>query len=118
MNRDLGDVLGSAARLLRATNPVYREVARLLDVLTRLFPAYISHTDPELPDGPLLILDTPEGQLSWPISPLDLPILDHVPVIEGIEPDGATGEEKYERLRTLCTKLPKMTYAHPVYGQP
>jgi hypothetical protein len=55
-------------------------------------------TDPEEPDWPVLMVDTPAGQVSWHFKADEMP--DGMPTYLG-EWDGHTTAEKNDRLRKL-----------------
>lgn len=59
--------------------------------------------DPDEPDWPVLMVDTPEGQVSWHMTRQEIP--DWVPIYDG-EWDGHTTEEKYRRMRQLTESAP------------
>ena len=84
---------------------VYRERAHLVAHLGAIYPSVIGYNDPAEPDWPVVYVKTPEGQLSWHISPDDADLFEHVPFGNLITAqavwDGHTTEEKYERLRRL-----------------
>lgn len=80
---------------------VYRERARLVSFLTKIFPSYCGFTDPEEPDWLVVYVETPEGQLSWHISPDDVDLFGHLSLVKEANWDGHTTKEKYERLARL-----------------
>lgn len=90
----------------------YRERAQLVAHFAALYPSHIGRTDPGAPDWPVLIVETPTGQMSWHIAERDLDLFGHVqptgPEHRGW--DGHTTEEKYERLRAL-TAAPRSAEA-------
>lgn len=98
----------------------YRERAHLLGGYVAMFGGVFSHTDPEIPDWPVLYIETPKGQCSWHIHPADQDVFDglKIPTIKGYPWDGHSIEEKYLRIEALNLKIPKMTFAKPVYGNP
>jgi hypothetical protein len=55
-------------------------------------------TDPSEPDWPVLMIDTPQGQVSWHFKADELPA--EIPPYEG-EWDGHDTPEKYTRLRSM-----------------
>ncbi len=77
---------------------VYRERACLTSFLSKIYPSRLSYSDPDEPEWAVLYVYSPEGQLSWHISPDDMDLFGHLVVVEGVEWDGHTTEEKYERL--------------------
>jgi hypothetical protein len=88
------------------SEPAYRERARLAAFVASIFPSRICANDPAEPGWPVLYVETPEGQLSWHLSPGDLDLFDRVPRVNVGDPDepmwdGHTTEEKYERLSRL-----------------
>ncbi|MEV5264794.1 hypothetical protein [Streptomyces werraensis] len=97
---------------------IYTERAHLVAVLVALFGGVLSHNDSELPDYPVLYIETPTGQMSWHIHPDDVWLFPKVPTIGSYPWDKHTTRVKYKRLRSLTEQLPKMTYANPTYGQP
>lgn len=82
---------------------IYRERAHLTRHLASIYTSRISFNDPSEPDWGVLYIDTPEGQLSWHISPDDMYLFIGIPVVNDFMWDGHTTEEKYERLRRLST---------------
>ncbi|MEU1816133.1 hypothetical protein ABZ543_13180 [Streptomyces roseifaciens] len=99
----------------------YTERAHLLGAYIALFGGVWSYTDPENPLWPVLYIESPEGQLSWHIHPDDKTnVLDHfeLPTVDGYPWDQHTTREKYARIAILNRKIPKITYATPVYGKP
>lgn len=80
---------------------IYRERAFLTSYLSKQFPSRLSYSDPNEPDWAVLYVYTPEGQLSWHISPDDMDLFEHLAIVSGVEWDGHTTEEKYERLSRL-----------------
>ncbi|MFE7462274.1 WDGH domain-containing protein [Nocardiopsis terrae] len=99
------------------TDDVYRERARLAAYIAARHPSRIAYNDPESPDWPVLYIDTPASQLTWHLSPDDLDLFAHVPVVAPEHPrarwDGHTTPEKYRRLaaltQALATRTPKDT---------
>lgn len=81
----------------------YRERAHLAAYLAALHPSHIGYTDPNAPDWPVLIIETPAGQMSWHIAERDLDLFAHVRPTDRVCRgwDGHTTDEKYERLRKL-----------------
>jgi hypothetical protein len=88
-----------------ASTPIYRERAHLVALLSTIFPAELSHSDPSAPDWPVLHLTTPAGQATWHISPEDVDLFGHLDLLPAgaasVAWDGHTTEEKYERLYEL-----------------
>lgn len=82
---------------------IYRERAALIAFLTKHYPAVYAYNDPAEPAWPVIYISTPEGQLSWHISPDDLGLFPFVYNASAEPPtwDGHTTEEKYERLGRL-----------------
>lgn len=101
----------------RAFTP-YQERSELIAFPVALFGGVLSYNDPQSPQWPVLYVESPEGQLSWHIDPHDLHGFQHVPVVQDYPWDKHSTELKYERIRKLVQKLPKMTYENPVYGNP
>lgn len=81
----------------------YRERAHLAAYLAALHPSHIGRTDPNAPDWPVLVVETPAGQMSWHIAERDLELFGHVRPTDRICRgwDRHTTELKYERLRVL-----------------
>lgn len=84
---------------------IYRERAALIAFLAWTYPSVFAYNDPDEPDWAVIYIDSDEGQLSWHISPDDMDLFPHVPVVTAGAPrwDGHTTEEKYERLARLVT---------------
>lgn len=80
---------------------IYRERAFLTRHLASVYPSRLSYNDPSEPDWAVLYVQTPEGQLSWHISPDDMDLFGDVVVVSDHKWDGHTTEEKYDRLRRL-----------------
>lgn len=87
---------------------VYTERAHLVAYLAAQHPAVLAYSDPDEPDWPVITVATPAGQMSWHLSPDDLDLVAHVPLVSADDPravwDGHTTPDKYERLRALTTK--------------
>lgn len=84
----------------------YRERAQLLAWLATIAPAVLAPAPDVDEDGwCLLFLYTPQGQLSWHISPNDTGLFEHAQRVQPDDPrawwDGHTTEEKYQRIRTM-----------------
>ena len=86
---------------------VYRERAALVAFLARQFPSYIT-TDSGTPDWPVVIIETPKGQMSWHIAREDMPLFNgtQIEASDEVKWDGHTTEEKYERLQQLTQDAP------------
>lgn len=90
-----------------ALREVYRERARLLAFLTRVFPAVITNNDRKEPERWVIYLATPAGQVSWHLHFDDLPLFAAagVEVVDGNDPrarwDEHSVQEKYARLTRL-----------------
>lgn len=93
---------------------VYRERAQLLAFLAAAHPgrAWLSSSDPNAPEWPVLTVLGAAGQMTWHVSREDLDLLDHVPwarpgPTEDRPPawDGHSTEEKYRRLRKLVRRM-------------
>lgn len=82
---------------------VYRERARLVAHLASLHPSHIGFTDPAEPDWAVVVVETPQGQMSWHVSPADQGLFNHVRRTKPSDApwDGHATEEKYERLARL-----------------
>lgn len=83
---------------------VYRERARLIALLAAVFPSAWAHADLESPHWPIVFVSTPEGQLSWHISPEDWDLFAHVPraAQTGALWDGHSTRKKHKRIERLC----------------
>jgi hypothetical protein len=98
--------------LYNGLDGAYRERAHLVAYLAALYPAHIGRTDPNAPDWPVLIIETPAGQMSWHFAERDLDLVGRVQPTgpEHSRWDGHSTEEKYERLRAL-TAAPRTAEA-------
>lgn len=85
------------------TDDVYRERARLVANLAARYPSHMGFTDPLEPDWAVVVVETPEGQMSWHIAPDDQGLFNLVRRTKPTDRpwDGHTTEEKYERLSRL-----------------
>lgn len=85
----------------------YRERARLIALVAAVYPSEIAYSDPNEPDYPVIIIETPSGQLSWHLAEADLDLFPHVLQhdrdCEGahLKWDGHSTEVKYLRLASL-----------------
>jgi len=80
---------------------IYRERAHLVAYLAAVYPSEIAYSDPAEPNWAVVMIETPQGQLSWHIAPDDMDLFDHVSRNDLYVWDGHTTEQKYERLRKL-----------------
>lgn len=89
------------------TDDVYRERARLVAYLAAQYPSHKGFTDPSEPDWAVVVVETPQGQMSWHVSPDDQDLFHHVRKTRpGDAPwDGHTTEEKYARLARLTADV-------------
>ncbi len=88
------------------SDDLYRERAHLIALMAAYHPAVLCYSDPSAPDWPVIYINTRlGGQLSWHISPDDLDLFGHVPIVEKGDPraewDGHTTELKLARLKAL-----------------
>lgn len=83
------------------SHALYRERAHLVAFLATVYPSCVAYNDPLAPGWPVVFVETPEGQLSWHVSPLDLDLLVHVRRDERVVWDAHSTEEKYARLARL-----------------
>lgn len=83
---------------------VYRERAHLVAHLAAIYPSVIGYNDPSEPDWAVVYVKSPEGQLSWHVSPDDMDLFGHVQRGDVITWDGHSTEEKYARLDRLTAK--------------
>lgn len=88
---------------------VNRERAHLIAALAAEWASVMAYNDPDEPDWPVIYIQTETGQLSWHISPGDVDLFAHIPVVAGDDPrarwDGHSTEEKYERVEALVRVL-------------
>jgi hypothetical protein len=93
------------------TNSVYRDRAHLVALLAAQLPSHIGLTDPDEPDWHVIVIDSPQGQMSWHVAAEDMDLFRHVRRTEpGDAPwDGHSTEEKYERIRRLVGSLLTVT---------
>lgn len=91
------------------SDAVYRERAHLVAHLATIYPSTIGHTDPAEPEWAVVVVETPTGQMSWHVSPVDLDLFRHVTRSTVSTWDGHTTDEKYERLRRLIGGLLTVT---------
>lgn len=82
---------------------VYTERAILVAHLAAIYPSHIGYTDPDEPDWPVVIIETPTGQMSWHIAPDDVHLFEHVMETDRMCRgwDGHSTTEKYRRLAEL-----------------
>lgn len=78
----------------------YRERARLVAFLTRVYPAHWAE-DPESPGWPVICVHSPAGQLCWHIGPDDVHLFPPGLDTRENDWDGHSTEEKYGRLARL-----------------
>lgn len=78
-------------------NQAYWERGQLVAMLTRFYPAHIVNATGK-DDWPTIVIDTPQGQLSWHVPKEELSYYVKLPVQQESDWDGHTTEEKYERL--------------------
>ncbi|MFF2964274.1 coiled-coil domain-containing protein [Streptomyces sp. NPDC057963] len=98
---------------------LYRERAHLVAHLAALHPSHIGCTDPCSPDWPIVIIETPAGQMSWHIWLRDMDLFVHVPPTNPRSStwDGHTTDEKYQRLRDLTEATPSLLKLEVVADQ-
>lgn len=82
---------------------VYRERARLVAFLAASYPSHASFSDSAEPDWLVVTVETPQGQMSWHVSPDDQGLFNHVRRTRPGDRswDQHTTPEKYERLARL-----------------
>jgi hypothetical protein len=88
----------------------------LLLVLVALFGGVRSRNDPERPDRTILYIETPEGQMAWPVPYENEIAFGGLPLVDDYPWDGHLPVLRHRRLCRLIGKLPRMTYARPAYG--
>lgn len=89
----------------------YRERAALVAYLAAIYPAVIDYR--EDPEWPVVLIETPSGQLSWHFSREDAHLAGFLPGVTHERKlwDGHTTEVKYERLADLVR-----TVSTGIYG--
>lgn len=80
---------------------VYRERARLVAALARLYPASLERADPSPGFEWVVYVDLPTGQASWHVSDDDLDLFDGTPRGQGRKWDGHDDAEKHRRVDAL-----------------
>lgn len=80
---------------------IYRERAYLTSHLSKIYPSRLSYSDPNEPDWAVLYIQGPKGQMSWHISPDDMDLFEHLAIVPGVQWDGHTTQEKYDRLHAI-----------------
>lgn len=85
------------------TDDIYRERARLVAFLAAIYPSHSGFSDPTEPDWLVVTVETPQGQMSWHVSPDDQGLFNHVRRTRHTDRpwDEHTTPEKYERLARL-----------------
>jgi hypothetical protein len=88
------------------TDDVYRERARLVANLAARYPSHMGFTDPSEPDWAVVVIQTPEGQMSWHVATGDRELFRHVRRTRPTDKpwDGHTTEQKYTRLAQLTAR--------------
>lgn len=87
-------------------NAAYRERAHLVALLAAIYPAELhENPDPGYDNWPIVMVQTPAGQMGWHLSPHDVDLFDHVRFDATIEWDNHTTDEKYARMRQLTAQL-------------
>jgi hypothetical protein len=92
---------------------LYRDRAHILSLLALHYPACIAHSDQANPDWPVLMLETPTGQMTWHLAARDLDLFPHVrrePDAEAAAQayDGHTTADKHRRITDLTGRYPSM----------
>lgn len=93
---------------------VYRERARLIAYLARVYPSVLHLHRVGGEDWPVIYIDTPRGQLSWHLSASDLDLFPDTPWLAARHSppwDGHTTHEKYLRLEKLPMPDPEFVPA-------
>jgi hypothetical protein len=85
-------------------------------LLVALFGGVVSANDTEQPGRAVLYIETPEGQLAWPVPLGDEVVFGGLPVVEDYPWDGHGPQVRQTRLCRLIPNVPKLTYARPTYG--
>jgi hypothetical protein len=85
------------------SDDVYRERNRLVAFLAAQYPSHMGYTDPAEPDWAVVMVETPQGQMSWHVGQADQGMFNHVRRTKPTDAawDGHSTEEKYERLARL-----------------
>lgn len=88
------------------SDEIYRERAQLVANLAARYPSHIGYTDPAEMDWLVVVIESPEGQMSWHISADDEGLFNLVRRTEPMDRpwDGHTTPEKYERLARLTRR--------------
>lgn len=81
---------------------VYNERDRLVAFLSSCHPSYITkHKEGEPGFQFLIVIETPQGQMTWHIKDKEIKLFPHLEFKEDYEWDGHTTREKYKRLKKL-----------------
>lgn len=96
------------------------ERAHLLAPFAKSFGAVGSYSDPLYPGYLAVYVETPAGQMSWPVDLDDAWLFDWLPIVTDYPVERHTTRENYERLRTLIAMIPQgvLTYANPRLDTP
>lgn len=91
------------AEALHGRDLAYTERNRMVAVLSALWPASIEDDAGEQssPDWPVVIIDSPAGQLSWHVHVREIHLFRHLPRRAGRKWDGHSTDEKNRRLHDL-----------------
>lgn len=91
--------------LIGQKNIIYTERAHLIAWLSKIYPSYKA-MDYEMDTsyGGLIVINSPQGQLSWHVSTTDLYLFDHLEFNVEHVWDGHTSAEKYNRIRKISVK--------------
>jgi len=85
---------------------VYTERNRLVALLASLYPSSLERHPEEDETWEddwrwIVFIDVPTGQASWHIHDSELCLFDHVVRFKGMQWDGHTTEQKYDRLENM-----------------
>jgi hypothetical protein len=93
------------ATLITSRDNIYNERNKLVQFLTKIYPSYRAlHPDTEVWEDDwrnIIVVETPEGQLSWHIHDSETILFNYLPLKGNYKWDGHTMEEKYKRLSAL-----------------
>lgn len=89
-----------------ALNAAYRERAHLVALLAAIYPSEMhENPDADYDDWPIVMVQTPAGQMAWHLAPNDVDLFDHVKFETTAEWDEHTTDEKYARIRKLTAEV-------------
>ena len=104
---DLGDPWSNGPDPLDQLDEVYAERNALVAFLAKLYSGVFVKNSPDAPGWGIVYITTHMGQMSWHIPQRDFHMFDGVLIVDSIEWDGHTTEEKYQLLASLGEDLYK-----------